>query len=155
MIDIKFKPTEELEKELLEIFDDMYERHYPQILEWSHIELWNRSGKQYTTADWKNFKTHPKVSNWYDSEMIDIAQQKAFRLLSKTGDSRSTGEAQQLNQTLQLLNKGKDTREQQEKIIYTMIPLNYNEEASPNVKILNNIPPEIENALQRVRNKRD
>lgn len=150
MIDIKFKDTEELEKEMLQTFSEMYEDNYPTILEWSHLELWTRSGKMFTTTDWKNFKTHPKMSEWYQGEMQDLAQQKAFRLLGKSGEMKSTGEAQQLREALQLLNNGKPNKDKQEKIVYAFIPLNVNEEAAPNVKILNNVPTEIKDAIQHV-----
>lgn len=155
MMSITFKPDEKLFEEIQAAFNDLTEINYPDMLEWNHYDFWTNSGKLFNPMDWKAFRIDRRVDAWYQQELLLIAQQKAFKLFRKAGDNKSVGEAQALTQTMSFLSNEKPKRKQQTKIVYCFINLNENEEAAPNVKVIENIPIEIENALTRyTRNKR-
>ena len=155
MMSITFKADEKLLDQLQDTFNDLSETHYPDMLEWNHYDFWNNSGKKFNPIDWKVFRMDRRVNAWYEQELLLIAQQKAFKLFRKAGDNKSVGEAQALTQTMSFLNSEKPKRNQQTKIVYCFVNLSEQEEAAPNVKVIENIPIEIENALTRyTRNQR-
>jgi hypothetical protein len=154
MINVKFKPEEKLLIEIQEEFNILSALNYPTILQWNHYELWQKSGKMFNPEDWKRFRLHDKVDEWYTEEIILIAKQKQVKLLSTAGDRTSVADSQALNQVTAFLERNKNDNVEQVKIIYSFVPLNENEEKAENVRIINNIPTEIEDAIVRYsRNK--
>lgn len=151
MMDLKFKPEEQTLKDIQTEFNKLLEDHYPEVLEWSHYELWKNSGKIFTPYEWKEFRLDQRVDDWYTSELLIIVQNRAVRLLSKAGDNKSVGESQALTQVMNFLDKNKRTAKQETKFIYSFIPLNIHEEAADNVKVLQNIPTEIAGAITSYR----
>lgn len=147
MMNIEFGKTEKIFQEIQDAFNDLVEEYYPQCLEWNHYELWRNSGKVYTPHDWKTWRLDDRVDHWYNSELIIIVQNRATKLLSKAGENKSVGESQALTQVMNFLDKNKQVAKQETKYIYSFVPLNINEEASENVKVLENIPTEIRNAI--------
>lgn len=147
-INIVFRQDETKMQEMLKVYENLYEKYYPQILQYSHHKLWERANREFVPSDWKEFLSHPKVQDFYDTEMRQLARQRVFKTLLDEDNSRSTGEAQQLQQNLNLLKEGREQSEKQDKIVYMFVPLTSQEEASPNVKKLDNIPPEIKSAIQ-------
>ena len=152
MIDIKFKNEEKHLDEIQIEFNKLAATLYPDILTWNHYELWSKSGKMFTPQDWKAFRLHDKVDQWYSEEMLLIAKQKQMKLLSTAGDRTSVADSQALNQVSSYLERNKDLNVEQVVIIYGFVPLNKNEEKAENVRVINNIPIEIENATVRYGN---
>ena len=154
MMSIIFKNDEKTLIDLQAKFNELSELHYPDMLEWNHYDFWQKSNKYFNPIDWKTFRLDRRVNEWYEQELMLIAQQKAFKLFRKAGDNKSVGEAQALTQTMSFLKDGKPKRNKQTKIVYCFVNLSQNEEAAKNVKVIENIPIEIENALTRYnRNK--
>lgn len=149
MINIKFKPEEKLFDDIQVEFIKLLDENYQETLEKNHYELWKASGKQFNPIDWKNFRMHSKVDDWYTDELLLIAKQKSFKLLSKAGDNKSVGEAQALAQAMNYIDKHEYKQTSEVKIVYCFVPLTKDEEAAKNVKVLQTIPTEIENALTR------
>jgi hypothetical protein len=150
MLDIKFKEEERTLKDMQDVFNEVIlDQFYPAMLEFNHYELWEKSGKLFNPQDWKTFRTHPRVDEWYTEELVLLANTKAFKLLSKAGDNRSVGEVQALNASLSIIDKYMTKKQSQTKIIYCFIPLTESEEAAPNVRIIKNIPAEIDDAIVR------
>lgn len=151
MIEIKFKQEEQLLNDIQDEFNILCTAHYPEILEKSHYELWILSGKKYNAQDWKAFRMDTRVDAWYTQELILIAKHKAIKLINKAGDNKSVGETQALAQTLTYIDKHEKRLTDDTKIIYCFIPLNQNELEADNVKIINNIPTEIKDALINIK----
>lgn len=150
MLDIKFKKEERTLTDMQDVFNEVIlGKFYPEMLEFNHYELWEKSGKMFNPIDWKNFRTHPRVDEWYIEELVLLANTKAFKLLGKAGDNRSVGEVQALNASLNIIDKHSKKTKSQDKIVYCFIPLTESEEAAPNVKIIKNIPTEIADAIVR------
>ncbi len=149
MINIKFKPEEKIMTDIQEEFVKLLDEDYTNTLEMNHYELWKKCGKLFNPIDWKEFRMHSKVDDWYTDELLLIAKQKSFKLLNKAGDNRSVGEAQALAQAMNYIDKHEYKQTSEVKIIYCFVPLTKDEEAAKNVKVLQTIPTEIENALTR------
>ncbi len=149
MIDIKFKKEEKILEDIQIEFNLLNEQFYPDVLQWNHYELWQKSGKMFTPEDWKRFRLHDKVDEWYTEEIILIAKQKQVKLLSTAGDRTSVADSQALNQVTSFLERNKQDNVEQVKFIYSFVPLNENEEKAENVRVIKNIPIEIENATVR------
>ena len=147
MMNLTFKNDERLLQDIQTEFNKLLELHYPQCLEWSHYELWKNSGKMFTPYEWKEWRLDQRVDDWYNSELVIIVQNRAVKLLSKAGDNKSVGESQALTQVMNFLDKHKRSGKQETKFIYSFIPLNTHEETADNVKILQNIPAEIADAI--------
>lgn len=149
MIDIKFKKEEKMLDAIQVEFIKLLDENYTETLKMNHYELWKKSGKQFNPIDWKTFRMNSKVDDWYTDELLLIAKQRSFELLSKAGDNRSVGEAQALAQAMNYIDKHEYRNTSEVKIVYCFVPLTKDEEAADNVKILQTIPDEIENALTR------
>ena len=153
MMQIKFKANEKLYEDLQTEFNILLDLHYPECLSWSHYELWKNSGKKFTPYEWKEWRLDQRVDDWYNSEILIIVKNRATVLLSKAGDNKSVGESQALSQVMSFLDKNEHQAHQETIFYYCFVPLNIEEEAADNVKILQNIPDEINNAITRT--KRD
>ena len=151
MMDLKFNKDERTLQDIQTEFNKLLDMYYPECLEWSHYELWKNSGKMFTPYEWKEWRLDQRVDDWYHSELLIIVQNRAVKLLSKAGDNKSVGETQALTQVMNFLDKNKRTAKQETKFIYSFIPLNINEEAAENVKVLQNIPSEIGDAITSYR----
>ncbi len=155
MMNLNFKKEEALFIDLQTAFNGILQESYPECLEWNHYELWKHSGKQFTPYEWKEWRLDQRVDDWYASEILVIVKNRETKLLRSAGENKSVGEAQALSQISNYLERHEARAKPETKFIYTMIPLNFNEEAASNVKILNNIPIEIENGLTTIsRDKR-
>lgn len=149
MMSIKFGKGEQTFADLQDAFNEISQRFYPECLEWDHYELWKNANKIYTPADWKDWRLDARVDDWYQSEILIITQNRAIKLLRKAGDSRSVAESSALRELNAYVDKHRQTAKQETIFYYCFIPLNTHEEASENVKILQNVPAEIENAIIR------
>lgn len=149
MIDIKFKEEERMLSEIQLEFNKMLVTQYPEMLNWNHYEFWQNTGKSFTPEDWKQFRLHPRVDEWYNEEILLIAKQKQIKLLSTAGDRTSVADSQALNQVSSYLERNKQDNIENTIMVYCFVPLNENEEKAKNVKIIKNIPAEIENAIVR------
>ncbi len=147
MLNIQFKPNETLFKEMLEHFNNLLEHYYPDILEFSHIDLYNYTNFA-TPEDWREFKLDPRVYEWYKKEMTLIANQKLFSLLNNIDKTNSTASSQSLGQLLNFLKQQEENKENNKFFIYSFIPLTPNEKEAPNVKILEAIPSELSDSIQ-------
>lgn len=154
MMNIKFGSNEKKFKAMQDTFNEMADEYYPDILEFNHYELWAHSGKKFTPFDWKEFRLEQRVDDWYSSELYVIVQNRATQLLRTAGKNKSVGESQALTQVMNFLDKNKKTAKQETKFIYSFVPLNIQEEGAENVKILENVPVEIADAITSIsRNK--
>jgi hypothetical protein len=154
-MEINFTKNEEYFEDIQSEFNKLLTDSYPECLYWSHYELWKNSGKKFTPNDWKNWRLDERVDDWYNSELLLIVKNRATKLLSKAGDNKSVGETQALNQVLGFLDKKEHTAKQETIFYYCFVPLNIEEEAAENVKIIKNIPNEINDAItKRSRNSK-
>lgn len=147
IMDIAFKADERMFVGLQMEFNILADKEYPEILELSHYELWKKTEKKYNPQDWKDFMLDSRVDQWYTEELLLIAKKRTYTLLRKAGDNKSVGEAQALAQAMNFINKYENKTSQETKIVYCQTPLSVQEEAAPNVKILQAIPDEIARAI--------
>lgn len=147
ILEVAFKPEERLMLGIQAEFNLLANDSYPDILEWSHYELWKKSGKKFNPQDWKAFRLDERVDTWYTQELLLVAKNRALKLLRNAGDNKSVGEAQALAQAMNYINRYETKASQQTKIIYMMVPLNEQEVHAPNVKLLQTIPDEIASAI--------
>jgi hypothetical protein len=144
--------TKEEEKILKPQIDDFnrlcLEGNYPEILSWNHYDLHKNSILENSTPQlWKIFLVHPKIKQWYSEEQ-DLQLRITFsKILQDITDGKSTGQAQTISAILNQLNKT-DKQESQNFFIYQFVPLTEFEKENPNVKILENVPNEIRDAIQ-------
>lgn len=141
-------------QEMEEILEEMYEKN-PMILASDHYELWISSKRMFSPEDWKQFRMDIRVDAWYDLEMklaIKSSAWKTLQRISKEGN-KSTADVQALNQLLSQIDKNKDDIIGNKIFVYNFVPLNVNEEQAPNVRILEAVPEQIENAIKRYSNQ--
>ena len=123
-----------------------HEGYYPEILSWSHYDLYLKT-MNITPQQWKEFRLNPKIKQWFEEEEELQLRTTVTRLIQETGDSRSTAQSQTLNALLAQLNRI-DQHQATTKIIYNFVPLTEFEKENPNVNILSYIPSEIRGAIQ-------
>lgn len=150
MIDIKFSKQNEHLKEMLPDFIKLVQRLYPKMLEFNHYEMWKNTNQSFSPEDWKKFRLSESVNNWYEQELSIQVDSKIFKLIQTIGDDNSTAKAQMLNNVLAYASKDKKTAKEPTIFVFNFIPLNYQEELAPNVRIIENIPIEIGNAIQHI-----
>lgn len=135
MMDIPFNNDELLMQQMQESFNKIDGAIYKD-----HYEL--SSETEFSALSWKNFLTHPKVTDWLIKEM-NLIQQSKLRLLIRDIDSntKSTGLPQLINVLSGLDNKKK--KDDGPIFIYTYIPPNDQEKHAKNVKIADeNLTPQ-------------
>ena len=147
-IDINF--TEEPYAKCEQEFNSLCELYYPEIKQWTHIELRAVSkDKDISTTDWKRFLLHEKVREWFNEEQQLDIRQKTNKLLM-SADKNNTAQNQTLNALLTTLSKS-ETKESKTIIIYNCFtPLTKDEEVNKNVTKINDIPNGIKNAIQTI-----
>lgn len=150
MMSIKFKDSEKYLEEIQDVFNEMLEGDNTALLDLNHYELWRKSGKRFTPEEWKKFRLNEGVDQWYAEELLLIAKTKESKLIRSAGDNKSVAETQALNQISAFIERNQSHVKDTTIFIYSFIPLNKEEEQSPNARIINNIPTEIENAIIKV-----
>ena len=150
-ISLNLSEQEKKMKQTLIEYNNLCDEHMPEILKWSHIELFNASAdKTLTILDWKSFLMDSRVQAWINDEIYLIMRSKTVSLLDKLGDDRSTATVQALTALM------KSTTEEANKIddgkifIYSFMPLTNEERRLNNAQVLNSIPDEVRLALQHI-----
>lgn len=150
-MDIAFK--DEKYKECQDIFNELCSvGQYPAILEYSAIELHQKSENTISVARWREFLLHPSVVEWFEEEQRLLMRQKANKMIKNMDNNTHTSQQQGLASILNLLDKGKDTQKQSDIIIYQHVPLSPQEKENPNIHVLQSVPDTIENSYQIVGN---
>ena len=105
----------------------------------SHYELADGTGM--SPQAWKAFLTHPRVADAINEEFILMQQAKMRYLIDNVDkDSKSVGLAQQFNAISSNLSRNESKEDSGPKFIYTFVPLNEQEQKSPNVVMLDHNP---------------
>jgi hypothetical protein len=139
MMDIKFGNSA-LDVKYINM-QDQFNELLPDALRMSHYEL--AKVTKYNSTDWRSFFTHPQVADWINEE-IELLKQNKFKILLDNADSfsKSPGHAQLLSALLSSMKK--ETKKEGPAFVYCYIPLNENEEAAENVRILKKDPFKVE-----------
>lgn len=150
-LEIKFTEKDELElNDCVNEFNDMCDLGmYPQILEWSHYELSNKSGLPKPTL-WKRFLLNPKIKEWYATERQIQLNSTVQKLISTAGTSNSTATVQTLNTLLAQQRAMEEQGFQAPIIIYNFIPITEQERKSGRINEVRDIPSGIERAIRKV-----
>lgn len=150
-LEIKFTEKDELElNDCVDKFNDMCDLGmYPQILEWSHYELSNKSGLPKPTL-WKRFLLNPKIKEWYATERQIQLNSTVQKLISTAGTSNSTATVQTLNTLLAQQRAMEEQGFQAPIIIYNFIPITEQERKSGRINEVRDIPSGIERAIRKV-----
>lgn len=155
MLNIQFKPEEEMFIDIQQALNVIFESQYPKALEWNHYEMWNFAGRIYAPDDWKQFRLDSRVCSWYNAEMSMLIETRTFKLLAKLGDTKSPADVSALTQMLNQRKEENSGKVVKPTMIYCFIPLNTNERRAPNVRLLESIPSEIQNAIQYLEEPRN
>lgn len=150
-LEIKFIEKDELElNSCVDEFNDMCDLGmYPQILEWSHYELSNKSRLPKPTL-WKKFLLNPKIKEWYATERQIQLNSTIQKLISTAGTSNSTATVQTLNTLLAQQRTMEEQGFQAPIIIYNFIPITEQERKSGRINEIRDIPSGIERAIRKV-----
>lgn len=132
-------------------FNLLYHNQGQKLLSMSSFQLQKAVNDKWTSQEWKEFRLHDKVDEWFEEEMQIIIKNRAFDLLQKTGEDRSTATTQALTQMMNFLDKNKQKAVNPTIMIYSFVPLTEMEEQAPNVRTLTNIPTEIKDAVVVIR----
>ena len=145
-IDINF--IEEPYKTCEEHFNMLCTQYYPDIKQFSHVEL-NMYDTSISPADWRKFLLHEKVREWFKEEQTIDMRQKVNKLIANA-DKNNTAQQQTLNSLLNAMSK-EDTKENKTLIIYNcFVPLTKDEQENENVTKIRDIPNGIKNAIQNI-----
>ena len=150
-ISLNLSEQEKTMKQALKCYNKLCDSYMPEILKWSHIELHEACPDSgLTIVDWKQFIMDSRVQAWINDEMYLMMRSKAFTLLDKLGDDRSTATVQALTALM------KSTSEEANKIddgkifVYCFMPLTEEEERLNNAQVLKTIPDEVRLAIQKI-----
>lgn len=147
----KFTRDTEQEEEIYQMamaFNTLYKQIPNKITELSYYELYNRIGL-FTADNWKEFLKDKRVQKWYSDELDLQLNTQLHKLAAIAGENKSTATQQALSAILKYKGENKQQEDSTETFIYALIPVNENEKNLENVKILKNIPKEIEAAIIR------
>lgn len=150
-LEIEFIEKDELElNECVEKFNEMCDLGmYPQLLQYSHYDLSNKSGLPKPTL-WKRFLLNPKIKEWYATERQIQLNTTIQKLISEAGTSNSTAMVQTLNTLLAQQKSMEEQGFQAPIIIYNFIPITEQERKSGRINEVRNIPSGIERAIRKV-----
>ena len=128
MMNVEFDEHEVIMQKMQEEWNNR-----PDAFYLDHYKLAEKSN--FSALKWREFLCHPKVVDWLNQEMT-LVQQSKLRLLIRDldEDSRSVGLSQLINTLSSRLDK-KEKVDTGPIFIYTMVPLNEQEEHAPNVAI--------------------
>lgn len=139
-MEIVFNREEREKQILLDEYKTLLERHYPDILHWTHFDLSERSSLSNIEA-WKRFLMDPRVQAWLDEELSIHIKAQVFKLVGDADSNRSTALVQTLNSFLNYLDKREtDPANMGPAHIYTFVPLTEAEQFAENVKVLDHNP---------------
>lgn len=127
ILDIIFRENEKEFETLQKLFNGIGE----QALYMNHYQLAEQTGE--SPIAWKRFLMDQRVATLINEELELIKKSKVAVMLSQVDTNKNTGQAQLLNT---LLNQTKATdRKEGPVFIYTMVPLNTQEQGAKDVKI--------------------
>ena len=148
MISLKLFDTE-MEPAICEVVvkcNTMFKTDPKTTIGKTYYELW-KSNTSIELLVWRNFYTDSRVQAFYNLEFELGLKAKKNILLQQVGENKSTATNQAL---ISILKREEDTEIEADSgkiFVYSFIPLNQQEEHADNVKILENIPKEIRDAL--------
>lgn len=110
-----------------------FKKHAPDSLKANHYDLPLITGLG-VPEDWKTFLMEPKVCD-YISQETALLQDAEFRalLFGISNNDTSVGKAQLINAMSNLNNK--DRRKESPVVIYSYVPLNFQQKKAENVQI--------------------
>lgn len=112
----------------------------PEALYMTHYDL--AQATNYSALMWKSFLTDPRVRDFMDSELVLMQQSSIMKMMRDVDKTKSTGQAQLLNTLIQQTNVNK--KKDGPVFIYTMIPLNAEEQHADNTNISTTDPFKID-----------
>lgn len=148
MIDLNLF-DKEIEHELCEAvtaFNTSFKADPQKVMDKSYYQLW-KDNKEIDLLVWRKFYTDPRVVEFYDKEFELGLKAKKNILLRMVGENNSTATVQGL---MNIIKRDEDADfdiDDNKIFIYSFIPLNQQEAHAENVRILENIPKEIGDAL--------
>lgn len=135
-MEITFTREEQDKQELLEVFQQLNERYYPAILQWTHYDLAERSGID-DVERWKKFLLDPRIQAWLDEELSIHIKSQVFKMVGQSDANKSTAMVQTMNSFLNYLDKREtDPASAGPAFVYMFVPLTEAEEYAENVKKL-------------------
>ena len=135
---VEFEDPNSIFFEMMDIWNDLQNAGM-NPLGMTHYELAKKSS--YSTQEWKEFLTEPNVVDAMNEELRMLQRAKLQTLVqSLESDTKSTGVAQVITALNNNLNKEIDKKASGPAIIYTFVPLNEQEQKSPNVRMLDHNP---------------
>jgi len=141
----KVKEEPELFEAVLE-FNKIYQNDPENTASYSYYKLWTTSGRTLPLSVWKQFQLDPRVRSWYSSE-LELSIETNIQNLAKSSSKDQSYAKQQTLSSLLSYKKEKSTERSNQVFIYSFIPLTSIEEHIPNVKIIQNIPKELSDAI--------
>lgn len=104
----------------------------------------HKHNENYSAKEWKEFLTDPQIMEMLNTDFVLAQKAKLWALVNDLGpDTKSTGIAQLITTLNNNLNKEIDKKQDGPAIIYTFVPLNKQEQQSPNVRMLKHNPFEV------------
>lgn len=146
LFDLKDEKDKELYMAVVE-FNSLYKKFPKEIASWTYYELSQKSRTDISLALWKEFYTDSRVQAWYKEELDLALDAKLQKLVGEVGENHSTATNQTLQSILKYKEDNSNKTDSTKIFIYTFMPLSEVEEQLDNVKIINNIPKEIKNAI--------
>lgn len=141
-MEITFTREEKDKQELLEIYQQLNERHYPAILQWTHYDLAERSPID-DAERWKRFLLDPRIQAWLDEELSIHIKSQVFKMVGQSDANKSTAMVQTMNSFLNFLEKREsDPSQAGPAFVYMFVPLTEAEAFAENVKVLDFNPME-------------
>lgn len=148
MIDVK-KFDKDIELELWQAvnsFNAAFKKNPKEVLKKGYYELWEMD-KNIDLYVWRVFYTDSRVREFYKKEFELGLDAKKQILLQQVGENKSTATNQALVALLKREEENQLDPNDNKIFVYSFIPLNENERNADNVKILENIPEGIRDAI--------
>ena len=131
------------------VFNQLYKEMPTTITDLSYYELYDKAKKEHEIPllDWKMFYTDRRVQAWYAQELELTINSRLQKLAKQAGTDKSTATQQTLTALLKHVGDSSGAPEDNKIFVVQFIPLTNVEEHIENVKIIDNIPKEIADAI--------
>ena len=131
------------------VFNELYKENPNTITDLSYYELYDMTKIKYQIPllDWKYFYIDRRVQAWYSQELELTISARLQKLAKQAGTDKSTATQQTLTALLKHVGDNQSGPEDNKIFIVQFIPLTKVEEHIENVKIIDNIPKEIADAI--------
>lgn len=149
MIDLnKFDEITESDiRQCVIVFNNSFKEKPKETLAKTYYQLWELD-KAIDLYTWRAFYTDARVQKFYEKEFTLSLNAKKQALLQQMGENKSVATNQALTSILKYLEVEEVDPNDNKIFIYSFIPLNEQERNAKNVRILNNIPENLKDAIQ-------